>query len=536
MLKQISCDLFRIGTINFKPGLNVVLGDNQASNSIGKSTLLMIIDFVFGGTTYIEHNNDVVTELGHHQFKIILEFSDTEYYFIRKTIEPKIVYICNKFFDVIDEQPLEKYWEFLKNNYRLTTKHLSFRAAVSLYSRVWGKHNIDVKRPLHTFPKEKNAETVKRVLLLFNKYDHVIESEKRLKALKDSQTTINKASKYDYLPKISKSVYEKNIKERSDIEVEINIIKENIYKYTLNLSDMLSEEVFKLQGEKNELLKERNYFKARLNRINKNMKEKYVERKYDKLLEFFPNVNIERIKEVEGFHQKISKILGSELRKEQKELENKLNYFDEQLIMIDSRMSSLLKTEGQPNHLVQRMFDLSLRLRNIDLENKMYVETQNIKENIGKTSEEISEQKSTSLNEVNDKINKKIIEINDQLHSDKRRAPQLLLSENDYEYKVFVNKGTGKAYTNLFILDLSVLELTQLPILIHDSLLFKNIEDSVIENIIDIYNDDMFLEKQIFIAIDAINRLSREAQQILNEHKAVSLSNDSLLFTKDWRS
>lgn len=35
--------------ITFHKGLNVVLGDNKGTNSIGKSTLLMVIDFIFGG-------------------------------------------------------------------------------------------------------------------------------------------------------------------------------------------------------------------------------------------------------------------------------------------------------------------------------------------------------------------------------------------------------------------------------------------------------------------------------------------------------
>lgn len=48
MLKRIRCDKFREKEIIFHPGLNAVIGDEIASNSIGKSTLLMIIDFVFG--------------------------------------------------------------------------------------------------------------------------------------------------------------------------------------------------------------------------------------------------------------------------------------------------------------------------------------------------------------------------------------------------------------------------------------------------------------------------------------------------------
>ena len=42
MLKRIRCDKFREKEIIFHPGLNAVIGDEIASNSIGKSTLLMI--------------------------------------------------------------------------------------------------------------------------------------------------------------------------------------------------------------------------------------------------------------------------------------------------------------------------------------------------------------------------------------------------------------------------------------------------------------------------------------------------------------
>lgn len=49
MLKRIKCDKFRTPIVEFYDGLNVIAGDSKAANSIGKSTMLMIIDFVFGG-------------------------------------------------------------------------------------------------------------------------------------------------------------------------------------------------------------------------------------------------------------------------------------------------------------------------------------------------------------------------------------------------------------------------------------------------------------------------------------------------------
>lgn len=57
MLKEIYCELLKTktrpsGKIIFHNGLNVILGSKVGTTSIGKSTSLLIIDFVFGGDTY----------------------------------------------------------------------------------------------------------------------------------------------------------------------------------------------------------------------------------------------------------------------------------------------------------------------------------------------------------------------------------------------------------------------------------------------------------------------------------------------------
>lgn len=200
-----------------------------------------------------------------------------------------------------------------------------------------------------------------------------------MKLLKDSRLTLNKAGKYDYVPKITKTKYEKNLKEIEEIEEKITDIKENIYKVALNISDFVSEELFNLQKEKNKLIKERDYFRTKLIRINKNLKNKHVDQKFEKLVEFFPNVNLEKLMNIERFHENISKILAEELKKEKRRLELEVNFFDEQISKIDSTMNSLLSNDGQSNHLIEHLFDLSTRLRSIELENKIYLKSQNIK-------------------------------------------------------------------------------------------------------------------------------------------------------------
>jgi len=60
MLFEIRSDQFRTKHIGFHKGLNVILGDENATNSIGKSNLLMIIDFAFGGNSLLNHNQDLI--------------------------------------------------------------------------------------------------------------------------------------------------------------------------------------------------------------------------------------------------------------------------------------------------------------------------------------------------------------------------------------------------------------------------------------------------------------------------------------------
>ena len=96
MLIRIKSAIFTEKVIKFHEGLNVVLGDNNGSNSIGKSTLLMILDFIFGGDTYISHNKDVITNLGHHDFEITFKFNNKELHFIRGTEKPDRVYKINQ--------------------------------------------------------------------------------------------------------------------------------------------------------------------------------------------------------------------------------------------------------------------------------------------------------------------------------------------------------------------------------------------------------------------------------------------------------
>lgn len=75
MLTKIICSLLNRGEISFCAGLNVILGDDDAKNSIGKSSALMIIDFAMGGTSLLEDKAGIIKSMGHHVYIFEFDFN-----------------------------------------------------------------------------------------------------------------------------------------------------------------------------------------------------------------------------------------------------------------------------------------------------------------------------------------------------------------------------------------------------------------------------------------------------------------------------
>ena len=75
-------------------------------------------------------------------------------------------------------------------------------------------------------------------------------------------------------------------------------------------------------------------------------------------------------------------------------------------------------------------------------------------------------------------------------------------------------------------------ETTALPFLIHDSVLFKNIQNDAVAKLINLYEST---GKQVFIAIDEIEKYGDSAAKKLKDKKVIELNNNSVLYIRDWR-
>jgi hypothetical protein len=267
-------------------------------------------------------------------------------------------------------------------------------------------------------------------------------------------------------------------------------------------------------------------------RINIALKNPALSGQLIQLKEFFPNIDMEKLSIIDSFHSSISSILKDTLKDTELELEGKINYLNEKIQELDREIERKINFNNIPKYTSERLTDLATKKIQLNKGVELFETKQNLENNLLITKKNLFEIKENILDEISSKINIKMDELNNQINPDGRRTPNLKLEEKRYKFQVFNDTGTGKAYSNLITLDLAIFGITKLPILIHDTMLFKNIENSVIEHIISIYKRQ---KKQVFISIDEISKFSKETAETLEKKHILKLSYNKTLFVKDWK-
>jgi hypothetical protein len=119
-------------------------------------------------------------------------------------------------------------------------------------------------------------------------------------------------------------------------------------------------------------------------------------------------------------------------------------------------------------------------------------------------------EKETILVVIEKTINDGMRRIMTERFGPERKSPYLQLRERSYRFEVEEDTGTGVAYTGLVLFDLTIFLLTRLPILVHDTVIFKNIENDSVSRLLPVYLETA---KQSFIALDEWPRNHRAARQ-----------------------
>ena len=533
MLSEIYCEKFHQKKVTFGNNLNVVLGTNTGDNSIGKSTFLLIIDFVFGGSTYSKAT-DILDNVGSHDIYFKFIFNEKPYFFCRNNFESDIVWICDEQYKKQQQMHLSEYCKMLSKKYNLDLPFLSFRDAVGLYIRVYGKDNYNEKRPLHCILKESSKKSIIRLLKLFNRYKTIDELEHCADLSKDALSTFNKAQSLEFISKIDKRQYQKNIKEIERLELEIKEISFGLEYELHDVDAAASEQAIQIKSELSSAKRMRSGLYSKLRTFNENGEYQFsnTTETYNELLKFFPQANLKRISEIELFHKKISSIFKKELTSEMRKLHNAIDEYNSIVDNYETQLKELIKNPELSTIILRQYSDALKSIDKMKGENSAFIKSKELRLQKNQDKERLLIAKREQLGIVENSINNEMSRINAMLYKEEYNSPLLHFSDSDYHFATPNDTGTGRAYKGLVVFDLSIMHLTNLPILVHDSVVLKQISDDAIEAIMNQYIN---CGGQTIIVLDKQESYSKKTTELLDRYSVLKLApNGRELFGRSW--
>ena len=537
MLVEVRCDKFISNgkvrePIRFHAGLNVVLGDDNGSNSIGKSTFLMILDFVFGGTDYIQKCVDVQENVKEHTICFAFDFGGQMYYFSRNTVDYNNVVKCNAEYQALPEEPLslQKYGEFLCEHYALLAEGITWRGAIARFIRVYKRDTLDEERPLRSSKDESATVAIQRYMRLFDRYSSVEAQIKQAAKAEDEKETFRKSTQeYNHI-RAAKNDKEKAANDTRIAELEQqgqSLIDDN-NSGLLDLDSMTAQRLSELNEALINFRRQRALVQTQLNSVRRDMtgEKRSFKRTFTDLERFFPNEEFHTLEEIEHFHQKLTKILEQEFAETERSLATTYALLSREIAAIQEQITEIKNVPNVSQAILKEFAQITTELNNLRKANRNYDELQRLKQVAADYAATRDTIIADELLIIKNTVNREMDSITLEILGDATHMPPVLKLEklNKYTFKTPNDGGTGAQYRGLITFDLANMAVTPIPFVVHDSVLLKNIERAVFSAIIKVYHNQRQQGKQVFMAYDTLDAYDKETRELVEENAVLQLS------------
>ena len=299
------------------------------------------------------------------------------------------------------------------------------------------------------------------------------------------------------------------------------------------MDSTLTDEIITIKKELSILRRQRSRIQSQLFSIEQSISHENptIHHDFSDLLEFFPQAEIKHLAEIEQFHTEITHVLCNELDEERSRLNALLAQVNVDINALKSRLQNT-STENYSRIVLEKHSALIKEINRLIQENARFDEETELVAAEKVASERAQTMRKEQLIYLQNTVNLRMAEVNDFLYSGRKTPPTLTFNDLQYTFQTRDDTGTGTSYKGLVVFDLSVLELTQLPIIVHDSVVLKQIADEAIETILMKYQS---IGKQVFIALDKAPSYTGPATEILEKTTVLSLSKDgNELFGRSW--
>lgn len=523
MLKEIFCSKFKHSKIEFHKGLNVILGDNNGSNSIGKSTMLLIIDYVFGGDTYAK--SDVIDHIGQHEICFSFEFGEVNSYYKRKTAQSKTVFVTDVHYENEKGISLDDYKKLLLQFYNIDDENISFRIIVGLYSRIYGKDNCNEKFVLSAYSKQSFDDSISRLIKIFGKYPEIQNRKEAKKNSEERYKTFCAAVKMDFIKVYSTK---KDVDEaEKTLLLEKNdclALEHQLLTDTSVLTPVQLQTISDLKDEMARVLALKFSHRSKLGKLQVNIGKlkKKVAIDIERLQIYFPSININEIEKINEFHEglvnELNKTILKQITKEKEILES----IEKEEEVIRNKIDSVISLNQANKVVLDKLIELRKSVDNKEKAITDYKKREGLKAEKKDAKDMFEKTQNLILADIQNKLNNEISILNEKVEGKEKQVPLCALSSKSYTYLCSDDSGTGTNFKNLVLFDLAILALTRLPFVMHDTLLLKNIEKKRMDAIMKLYSQEK--KKQIFISFDELADYSPTTQKIAEEYKVLTLS------------
>ena len=385
---------------------------------------------------------------------------------------------------------------------------------------------------------ESQESAIHVLVTLFNHYESVLAFEEQLQLAEDRIAAFRGARKYQFIPSAVDGLkkYEENIsiiaslkQEKADLEASNNQVVNAEEVEKANHANAL---IIQMQDARRLANQKEND----LHIIDLNMSQGVYPTEADltSLREFFPEANLQKLIDIERFHNKIQAILQDELEAAKARLEEELMPIKQMVEDLEKQAEEIHPSIVFSKEFLSAFTRLDRRVHKLEDENEAF-DTRNTLQNEKKrASDRLRSQMETVLKVIESTINHHMGEISDFVSQGKDNPPILGIKEyNSYSFETPKDTGTGTNFKGMLIYDISILDSTALPALAHDSLLFANVSDDTIGEILALYAKEK--QKQIFIAFDREGNYDKVAQSIIRENTVLKLDADGrALFGRKW--
>ncbi|MCX9457753.1 hypothetical protein IG604_18685, partial [Vibrio cholerae] len=359
------------------------------------------------------------------------EFEKT-YTFIRDTKDINIVFNCESQENI----SLKEFTKLLQERYFPERENISFRECVSGFSRIYQRDNYSDKRPLNIASKENWTSIRKRILQIFDKYWTIealeIQKDKETKTKNDINGTFNVGA----IKKITKRQSIKNSEELIALENEICNIKKTLSGNVSDIQRIINNKSLSLKEDKDRLVQLQYELNSKLSRVESNLagNSNISRNSFNSIIEFFPEVNSDKLSKVNDFHNGIVKIIRQQLQEEKKTLAESISETTHELDAINRKLLDIVNSNEDSVYLLERLMELSSIQRDLKLQNEYFEKIENVKSHIRVLNEEISHKLLCEIEFIENRINENMRSLIRRIYTDNPIPPIITLGSSDYNF------------------------------------------------------------------------------------------------------